>query len=221
MNKFYSLKSFSLKIHHSIAYLYHFCIMEQGKKMHIAIFASGAGSNASNLIKYFKGSQKIEISLIISNNAKAGVLAIAKENNIPSVLIEKERFFKGDNYLPVLREYSIDNIVLAGFLWKVPAALIQAYPERIINIHPALLPKYGGKGMFGSHVHEAIVANKEKETGITIHIVDEIYDNGRTLFQAKCAVLDDDTPEDVAHHVHQLEYTYFPQQVEKWIISNE
>lgn len=193
--------------------------MEKGNIKHIAIFASGAGSNAANLIKYFEKNEDLKIALIVCNKSNAGVLSIAEQNHIPSLLIEKERFFRRDGYLPILAEYSIDFIILAGFLWKVPLSLIQAYPSKIVNIHPALLPKYGGKGMYGSHVHEAIVANHEKETGITIHLVDEIYDNGKILFQAKCDVVESDSPEQVAQKVHELEYAHFPEQVEKWIFE--
>ncbi|PZP41808.1 MAG: phosphoribosylglycinamide formyltransferase [Pseudopedobacter saltans] len=193
--------------------------MEKGHIKHIAIFASGAGSNAANLIQYFSKNEQVNIELIVCNKPNAGVLSIASDNNIPYIIIEKERFFNGDAYLTILKEYKIDFIVLAGFLWKVPLLLIQSYPNKIVNIHPALLPKYGGKGMYGAHVHEAIIANKEQETGITIHLVDEIYDNGKILFQARCQVIDSDTAETVAQKVHQLEYAHFPEQVEKWMLS--
>ena len=123
----------------------------------------------------------------------AGVLKIAAKENIPTLIIEKEKFFRGHAYIKELKEKQIDFIVLAGFLWKLPAALIKAYPDRIINIHPALLPKYGGKGLYGHYVHEAVIANKEKESGITIHYVDEIYDHGKIIFQAKCAIMENDT----------------------------
>jgi len=193
--------------------------MDKANKLYIAIFASGAGSNAANLIQYFKNHDKIAIALIVCNKPEAGVLSIAADNHVPTLLIEKERFFRGDAYLPVLEQYHIDYIVLAGFLWKVPVALIQAYPQKIVNIHPALLPKYGGKGMYGAHVHTAVVANREKETGITIHMVDEIYDNGKILFQATYSLSENDTPDDVARHVHQLEYAHFPEQVEKLVVG--
>ena len=200
-----------------LPHLVHFCKMEPANKIHVAIFASGTGTNAANLIQYFKTHATITVSLVVCNKPEAGVLSIAKENDIPALLIEKERFFRGDAYLPVLQEKHIGFIVLAGFLWKVPVTLVKAYPARIVNIHPALLPKYGGKGMFGAHVHQSVVANKEKETGITIHLVDEIYDNGKILFRATCPVKEEDTAEDVAHHVHELEYAHFSQQVERWI----
>ncbi|MDP4263211.1 MAG: formyltransferase family protein, partial [Bacteroidota bacterium] len=167
---------------------------------HIAIFASGAGSNAQKIIDHFASSPaflpaekgegpKIIVSLIVCNNPAAGVLKIAADEKIPALLIEKEKFFRGNAYLDELREAHIDFIVLAGFLWKIPSLLIKAYPRRIINIHPALLPKYGGKGMYGDIVHATVIARGEKESGITIHYVDEQYDHGDIIFQAKCPVL--------------------------------
>ena len=152
-----------------------------------------------------------QVALIVCNKPTAGVLDIAIKNNIPTLIIEKERFFNADNYLPELRKYGIDFIVLAGFLWKMPANLIAIYPKKIINIHPALLPKYGGKGMYGSKVHQAVIDAKDSESGITIHYVDELYDHGEIIFQAKCAVSDADTPETLATKVHLLEHKYYPQ----------
>ena len=170
----------------------------------IAIFASGTGTNAANIIKYFKQKNTAKVTLIVCNNEEAGVLKIAGDNNIPSILIQKEKFFKGDAYLHELKNASIDFIVLAGFLWKVPSAIINAYRSNIINIHPALLPKYGGKGMYGNFVHEAVLSAKEKESGITIHFVDEVYDNGKTIFQITCPVYKNDTPETLAKRIHEL-----------------
>lgn len=177
------------------------------KLLKIAIFASGAGSNAEKLIKE---KQHYDIGLIVCNKPGAGVLKIAAENDIPALLIEKEKFFTGDNYLPELRQHQIDFIVLAGFLWKIPVPLIQAYPKKIINIHPALLPKYGGNGMYGSKVHEAVIAAAETESGITIHYVDELYDHGEIIFQATCTVTDTDTAETLAQKIHKLEHTNYP-----------
>jgi formyltetrahydrofolate-dependent phosphoribosylglycinamide formyltransferase len=177
----------------------------------IAIFASGAGSNAARIIDFFRADTSIRIALIVCNKPGAGVLGIAARENIPTLIIEKEQFFRGDAYLPVLHEHNINFIILAGFLWKIPDALIHAYPGTIVNIHPALLPKYGGKGMYGQHVHAAVIAAGEKETGITIHYVDEHYDNGDIIFQATCPVLPDDTPETLAARIHQLEHTHYPQ----------
>lgn len=181
----------------------------------IAIFASGAGSNAAKIIEYFHQHPTIRINLIVCNRPGAGVLNIAQNAGIPTLLIEKEQFFRGTAYLDELNDKGIDFIVLAGFLWKIPAALVKAYPGRIINIHPALLPKYGGKGMYGAFVHQAVVEAKETETGITIHYVDELYDHGKVIFQEKVPVTPADTPETVAQKVHQLEHAHFPRIIEE------
>ena len=195
----------------------------------IAIFASGAGSNAQTIIDYFTTSPltlssslrakrskegvtgvKVEVSLIVCNKPGAGVISIASKENIPVLLIEKEKFFHGSGYVDELKEKQIDLIVLAGFLWKIPDALIKAYPQRIINIHPALLPAFGGRGMYGSNVHTAVIAAGEKESGITIHYVDEHYDNGDIIFQASCPVLPGDTPGSLARRIQGLEHEHFP-----------
>jgi formyltetrahydrofolate-dependent phosphoribosylglycinamide formyltransferase len=194
----------------------------------IAIFASGAGSNAQKIIEYFalnpspspqveKGtnSPKIEVAVIVSNNPAAGVLQIAAKENIPTLIIEKEKFFRGNAYIDELKEKQIDFIVLAGFMWKIPDLLIKTYPNRIINIHPALLPKYGGKGLYGNYVHETVLANKEKESGISIHYVDEIYDHGKIIFQAKCAVMENDTADSLAQRIHALEHEHYPKVIEE------
>ncbi|MFC4231924.1 phosphoribosylglycinamide formyltransferase [Parasediminibacterium paludis] len=185
----------------------------------IAIFASGAGSNAAKIIEHLQHNQYIKVKLVVCNKPEAGVLAIAELNNIETLLIEKEPFFRGDAYVNILKAKQIDFIVLAGFLWKVPAALIKAYPDKIINIHPALLPKYGGKGMYGHFVHEAVVANGETESGITIHYVNENFDEGKHIFQASCAVTKADTPDTVAAKIHQLEHLHFPRIVEEVVLS--
>ena len=161
-------------------------IKQQQQK--IAIFASGTGTNAANIIKYFSNKPIAKVSLIVCNNPNAGVLKIAEANNIPSLIIEKEKFFKADAYVPELKNAAINFIVRAGFLWKIPSLIINAYRNNIINIHPALLPKHGGKGMYGNFVHDAVLSAKEKESGITIHFVDEFYDNGKIIFQITCAV---------------------------------
>ncbi len=153
--------------------------------------------------------------MVVCNKPGAGVLAIAAQHNIPVLLIEKERFFRGDAYLPELKNAGIDFIALAGFLWKVPAALIQAFPQRIVNIHPALLPNYGGKGMYGQHVHQAVVDNKEKHSGITIHLVDEQYDHGLPVLQATCPVLPDDTALTLSRRVLVLEHKHYPEVIER------
>ncbi|TMI92168.1 MAG: phosphoribosylglycinamide formyltransferase [Bacteroidetes bacterium] len=181
----------------------------------IAIFSSGTGSNAKKIIDHLLSLKKKNnaapvVSLIVCNKPEAGVLKIAAENNIPSLLIEKEKFFRGNAYIEELKAADIDFIILAGFLWKVPVALIKAFHRKMINIHPALLPKYGGKGMYGNFVHEAVITNKEKESGITIHYVDEVYDHGQIILQATCLVSDDDTPETLAKKVQVLEHRHFP-----------
>ncbi len=182
---------------------------------HIAIFASGAGSNAEKIIGYLKNHSSIKVSLVVCNKPGAGVIHIAQKNNVTVLMIEKDRFFRGDSYLPELTAAGIDFIVLAGFLWKVPEALVEAYPNRIINIHPALLPKYGGKGMYGMKVHEAVIAAGEKESGITIHYVNEHFDEGEPIFQAKCSIDGGDTPETLANKIHELEHRHFPEVVER------
>ena len=188
--------------------------------VHIALFASGAGSNAQQIIHYFKPSPDIHISLIVCNKPEAGVLQIAAKEHIPSLLINKENFFRGDHYLPQLQQAGIDFIVLAGFLWKMPQALIDAYPRKIINIHPALLPKYGGKGMYGSFVHQAVLAAGEAESGITIHYVDEHYDNGDIIFQARCPIMPDDDINTLTKKIHLLEHQYYPKVIEAVLKNN-
>ncbi len=177
----------------------------------IAVFASGAGSNAQKIIDYFKASPTVAVSLIVCNKPEAGVLSIATTANIPTLLIEKEQFFRGGAYTEQLMQAEIDFIILAGFLWKVPSALVAAYPKKIINIHPALLPNYGGKGMYGQFVHQAVINNKEKESGITIHYVDEKYDNGDIIFQAVCTINESDNAETLAAKIHKLEHEHYPQ----------
>jgi len=178
----------------------------------IAIFASGAGSNAKKIIEYIqeKKNSTAQISLVVCNKPEAGVLKIAEENNIPTLLIDKEKFFRGNGYVDELKNAGIDLIVLAGFLWKIPLSLVKAYHKKMINIHPALLPKYGGKGMYGRFVHEAVLANKEKESGITIHYVDDVYDNGQIILQATCLIDGNETPETLANKVQILEHRHFP-----------
>ena len=181
---------------------------------HIAIFASGAGSNARKIIDYFEGSAQIKVSLIVSNVATAGVLAIAKEKGIPTLLINKTEF-TATGYVESLQNADIHFIVLAGFLWKVPEVLVRNFPKAIINIHPALLPKYGGKRMYGAKVHEAVIAAKETESGITIHWVNEHYDEGAIIFQANCTLDANDTPDTLANKIHSLEHTHFAPTIEK------
>ncbi len=208
----------------------------------IAIFASGAGSNARKIIEYFphplpplhgverghadferdnSTKNNIKVSLVACNKVGAGVLDIARELNIPAILLDKEKFFRGNAYVDELKEAGINIIVLAGFLWKVPSALVNAYPGRIINIHPALLPKYGGKGMYGNFVHTAVIAAGEKESGITIHLVDELYDHGQHIFQATCPVLPGDTAESLASRIHSLEHANYPKVIAEFVKNLE
>ena len=176
----------------------------------IALFASGNGSNAQRIIEFFKDHNKISIELVFSNNPGAYVLERAKNLSVEAILFNRHEFYETDKILKILLERKIDLIVLAGFLWLIPKYLLDAFENRIINIHPALLPKYGGKGMYGMRVHEAVIVAGEKESGITIHYVNEKYDDGQIIFQAKCPVEDSDTPESLADKVHQLEHSYFP-----------
>jgi phosphoribosylglycinamide formyltransferase 1 len=185
----------------------------------IAIFASGSGSNTENIIKYFEGNLKINVVLVLTNNPTAGVLERAHRLSVPALVFNKA-IFKDEKYiLEILASHQVDYVILAGFLWLVPAYLIHAFPEKMINVHPALLPKYGGKGMWGHHVHEAVVANNETETGISIHLVNEKYDDGRVLFQAKCVVISTDTADDVAAKIHELEFEHFSKVIEREILS--
>ena len=179
----------------------------------IIVFASGSGTNAENIIKYFKSGSVGEVVGVFTNNANAKVIERAKNNDVPVEVFTKAELYESD-LVQKINVIQPDLIVLAGFLLKFPDALIAAYPDKIINIHPALLPKYGGKGMYGMHVHKAIVENKEKETGITIHYVNENYDEGATIFQKQVTILGTDTPEVVAEKIHELEQKYFPMIIE-------
>ncbi|MDR0940720.1 MAG: phosphoribosylglycinamide formyltransferase [Bacteroidales bacterium] len=179
----------------------------------LAIFASGSGSNAENLIRFFADSSQISVTRIFCNNSTAGVIQRAENFNVPVTIFSREDFYNSSQVLNQLIEDKTDVIILAGFLWLIPQNLIEQFSNRIINIHPALLPDYGGKGMYGARVHEAVIANKEAKSGITIHVVDEKYDNGAILFQATCDITPDDTPETLAHKVHALEYEHFPKVV--------
>ena len=187
----------------------------------IAIFASGNGSNAESLTKYFNNGNTANVKLIVCNNKNALVLERAKNLNIEALIMPKEHLCSENpvELLEILESRKIDYIILAGYLLKIPLALVNKYTHKIINIHPALLPKYGGKGMYGMNIHKAVVEAKEKETGITIHLIDEIYDNGEVIFQTSCSVEPDDTPESVAKKISLLEQTYFPKVVEEYILS--
>lgn len=182
----------------------------------IALFASGAGTNAARIIEKFRDHAAIKVALVVCNKQRAGVVGVAEKNNIPVLFIEQERF-SSDAYLEALKKAGIDFIVLAGFLWKIPSSLIAAFPNAIINIHPALLPKYGGKGMYGLRVHQAVIDNHETESGITIHYVDEVYDNGDIIFQEKCEVLPTDTATSLAERVALLEHNYYSEIIERML----
>lgn len=188
-------------------------------KTNIAIFASGSGTNCENIIRYFANHDSICVTVVLCNKADAGALERAKRLGVPAIYLNKEGFNSHQQMSALLSQYDVNFIVLAGFLLMVPDFLIKEFHHRMINIHPALLPKYGGKGMYGHHVHEAVVANKEKESGITIHIVDQYYDKGTTLFQAKCELSDEDTPDTVAEKIHVLEQEYFPKVIEKAVLG--
>ena len=181
----------------------------------IAIFASGAGTNAENIIRYFANDERIKVVLVLSNNQKAGVHARVNALGVPSLVFTREEFAEGTPIVDILAEYEVDFIVLAGFMCFVSEPLQKAFSARIVNIHPSLLPKFGGKGMYGMHVHEAVVKSGEKESGITIHYINERYDEGAIIFQASCPVHPNDTPEDLAARVHALEYEYYPKVVEE------
>ncbi len=183
--------------------------------LRIAIFASGSGSNAENIISFFSSDPRFEFPVIISNKKNAFVHLRAEKLKIHSVTFSREDFESGESILYFLQSQQINAIILAGFLLKIPIKLIQAFPNKIINIHPALLPKYGGKGMYGHHVHEAVKNAGETVSGITIHYVNEHYDDGNIIFQAKCSVLPTDTSEIIAEKVHKLEYEYFPRVIEE------
>ena len=181
----------------------------------IVIFASGSGTNAENIIKYFKANKLAEVTHVFSNKISAKVLKRAADLHIKAVHFDRESFYNNNDVLHIIKDANPDLIVLAGFLWKFPENIIESFPNKIINIHPALLPKYGGKGMYGKYVHEAIIKNQEKESGITIHYVNENYDEGGIIFQASTEILSNDTPDDVAAKIHKLEYEHFPKVIEK------
>jgi phosphoribosylglycinamide formyltransferase-1 len=185
---------------------------------HIAIFASGKGTNAQSIIEHFKDHPAIKVALVVTNNPQAGVIKIAHSHKIISAIVSKEFLNDEDKMLRLLKAQNIELIVLAGFLQLVPGFLLQHYPKRVINIHPALLPKHGGKGMYGLKVHEAVVANKEAETGITIHYVNEHYDEGEVLFQQKINIAPFDTPETLSEKVLALEHQWYPKTIEKLLI---
>lgn len=191
--------------------------MNMSIKARIAIFASGNGSNAEQIIRYFARHAEIQVALVASNNANAFVLERAKKFDIPSIVFDKATF-KSAGFLSALKQHAVTHIVLAGFLWLIPDYLIKAFPNRIVNIHPALLPRHGGKGMYGMKVHEAVKAAGDSETGITIHYVNEHYDSGEIICQVSCAVDPSDTPHTIAEKVHALEHKSFPRVIERTIL---
>jgi phosphoribosylglycinamide formyltransferase-1 len=179
----------------------------------LLLFASGKGSNVQAIIDYFSAGEKARVALIVCNNPAAGVLDIAKKHNIPTLLTDRAGF-RDPEFVSKLASYNPSLLVLAGFLWKVPEGIVQAFAGKIINIHPALLPKYGGKGMYGAHVHDAVIAAGDKESGITIHFVNEHYDEGAVIVQATCALMPNDDALSLAAKIHQLEHYFFPRTIE-------
>ena len=184
----------------------------------IAIFASGNGTNAAKIIEYFKGHATVEVSLVLSNKKAAPVLAKAEAANVETITFNRVELYESNLILEALSNHKIDLVVLAGFMWLVPENLVHEYSDRIINVHPALLPKFGGKGMYGMNVHRAVKEAGEKETGITIHLVNEEYDKGRILAQAKCTIEEKDTPATIAEKIHALEYANFPVEIERYLL---
>ncbi|HHM21584.1 MAG TPA: phosphoribosylglycinamide formyltransferase [Bacteroidetes bacterium] len=186
----------------------------------IAVFASGTGSNAKKIIDHFKHHPRINVCLLVCNRPGAKVLEMAEEEGVPTLLINRNEFYKEKRILKKFKIYSVDFVVLAGFLWLVPGYLVKSYENRMINIHPALLPRYGGKGMYGMNVHRAVKESADRESGITIHYVNEQYDDGDIVFQKACSLSDTDTPETIAKKVQQLEHRYFPVVIENLIAGN-
>jgi phosphoribosylglycinamide formyltransferase 1 len=186
----------------------------------IIIFASGSGSNAENIVRYFQQTKSAEVILIATNNSKAFVVERAKRLNIPVKIFNKKEFYEDNNFLHFLQNQKPDVIVLAGFLWLIPEKYLKGFPNKIVNIHPALLPKYGGKGMYGDHVHEAVRNSGDTESGITIHLLNEKFDEGKILFQVKSKIHSTDTVETIAEKVHTLEYEYYPKEIEKFLEKN-
>jgi phosphoribosylglycinamide formyltransferase 1 len=188
-------------------------------KKKLAILASGTGSNARKILEHFKGNPQVEVVLIASNNPAAGVLSIAAEYGVPTYLLDKSNFKESDQFISALKAAQVDWVILAGFLWMVPENLIKSFPNKIVNIHPALLPKHGGKGMYGHFVHEAVVANHDAESGITIHFVNEHYDEGEIIFQARVPVIESDSALDVEAKVRKLEIEHFAIVIENLVCA--
>ena len=187
----------------------------------LAILGSGNGTNAQQITEYFGGRNDVEVACIIYNVRDAFIAARARRVGVEERYFGRKDFYETGVVLDYMKERNVDWVILAGFLWLVPEEMLRAYPARIINIHPALLPAYGGKGMYGHHVHEAVVANHEKESGITIHLIDSQYDRGTTLFQARCAVSPDETPDSLAAKIHLLEKEHFPRVIDETIKASK
>ncbi len=185
----------------------------------IVVFASGSGTNAENIIRYFKDSEKAEVSLVLSNNQTAKVLERAHKLNVIALHFDRTAFYNTNDVLHILEDTQPDLIVLAGFLWLFPTSILQKFPKKVINLHPALLPKFGGKGMYGNNVHQAVLDEDEKETGITIHYVNEKYDEGQVIFQKAIPVSANDTVKRIAEKIHELEYRHFPKVIENLLES--
>ena len=184
-------------------------------KKNIAIFASGEGSNAQSIIDYFRNSSEVKVVLIVTNNSKAGVVLKAKAEKTEVLNSDKKEYFASNLFLNELKSRNIDLIVLAGFLWMIPEPLIKTFHDKIINIHPALLPKFGGKGMYGTNVHRAVIHAKEIESGISIHYVNNKYDEGKIIAQFKCTLLENETPESLALKIKRMEHTFYPKVIEQ------
>lgn len=190
-------------------------------KQKLAIFLSGSGSNARNICTYFREHKQIEVALLLSNKENSGAKTIGNDFGIPYYIFTKDEFYHSDVVITKLSHYQINTLILAGFLWLIPENLLDVYPDKIINIHPALLPKYGGKGMHGMHVHEAVLNNKEKESGITIHLCNKEYDKGKILFQKSVQLHRDDTAETISKRVLQIEHYYYPKVIEEYLLNGK
>ncbi len=186
----------------------------------LVLFASGNGSNVQRIVEYFSTNPNVEVSMVLTNNPNAGVLKRVQHLRLPSFIFSKDDFYKSNKIIEIVKSINPDLVVLAGFLWLIPADFIKAFPGRIINIHPALLPKYGGKGMYGHHVHEAVIRNREPRSGITIHYVNEKYDDGQIIFQSSFSLKKEDTPETLAAKIHEQEYEHFPKVIEKLLLQS-
>lgn len=187
------------------------------KQLYLAVLASGNGTNAEEIFKYFKDHSSISVQGLLTNNPKAHVIKRATRNNIPCRIFNREEFTNGGKILRTLQQWNIDAIILAGFLWLIPEYLIDQYQNRILNIHPALLPQFGGKGMYGMYIHQAVLDSGQKESGITIHLVNKHYDKGTIIFQERCTIDAQDTPETLAGKIHILEHRFYPQVIEQWL----